>query len=837
LKSGSTDTAGRMKGVTGLICLFPIVFATITRAMNSAQIKRDGLVVEENQTDARIWKERTIDILDQILREIIRTPPTATRAAKRSSQNTNRQKVQYLSRQINLTRICAQNILSVMKERNDTASKSLWERSVKSGGEARQLAEDAASFTKDLVENLSDERKEKAVATIASHIKAQIGSNNWRISQFHNSQKTTGAVLMRASQDSFSEISNLKSELRSFRIMAKRKVDAVREASEVYVNQTIKHLHLAESYHSSSAEIRRFQIIHEYALVAKDDAIRVAEKAVQESLDDIQKMLDAFKGKHEKPKHFEEMIKGVLSKTISAEQEIFTSWTRINNDAMGISRTFFKTREVQSIVEKSKSAIDKARVDIENAKKSSHWEAIEENLEKMSDSVDEVVKTGSDLLYIKRNYCMEGYCMEESLQREYGRWAQFYGKIVRRRVGRLKDYISRINQTNPVEQLAEKDLEAGVKKWNEAKEDGQHIANISLAAVEDATREMKQSVDLVQVVFHATDAKANAIHMKYREERFITFSKAEAIWAETNLAVSTALDEIIDMTTENCNKISTLGDAENEIIRKLNLYLDWPAIFFPTFFVTCVVALLIFYLFVIMLHILCRKLHCAIDRIVSCKKLLPGCHAYLADIKTEEDLLKLSERQMKEALEMCGVEISDNANKEELLELLKQLWLHGERSPALMEEKYVADEEVSKCKVCMDADIDCVILDCGHLVTCNQCGKKLTECPICRQQVLQVLCVAPVTEQEMMKLTTQQVKHVLMLCGVGFKDRVSARRRIEEGAILEKDHKCKVCMERVIDCVFLECGHLMTCTCCGQKLVSCPICQKRIFRVAKIYRT
>merc|ERR1719391_1045300 len=93
-------------------------------------------------------------------------------------------------------------------------------------------------------------------------------------------------------------------------------------------------------------------------------------------------------------------------------------------------------------------------------------------------------------------------------------------------------------------------------------------------------------------------------------------------------------------------------------------------------------------------------------------KLLRGHHAYLADIKTEEDLQKLSERQMKEVLEMCGVEISDDAKKEDLLELLKQLWIHGERSPALMEEKYVVDDEVSKCKVCMDADIDCVILGC-----------------------------------------------------------------------------------------------------------------------------
>ena len=107
---------------------------------------------------------------------------------------------------------------------------------------------------------------------------------------------------------------------------------------------------------------------------------------------------------------------------------------------------------------------------------------------------------------------------------------------------------------------------------------------------------------------------------------------------------------------------------------------------------------------------------------------------------------------------------------------------------------------------------------------------------------MQVLSVAPVTEEEMMRLTTQQVKRLLTMCGIGLKDKVAARRKMEEGAFQE--HKCKVCMVRVIDCVFLNCGHLITCTRCGEKLVSsshytvnCPICQKRISRVAKIYRT
>ena len=53
------------------------------------------------------------------------------------------------------------------------------------------------------------------------------------------------------------------------------------------------------------------------------------------------------------------------------------------------------------------------------------------------------------------------------------------------------------------------------------------------------------------------------------------------------------------------------------------------------------------------------------------------------------------QKKMKQVLEMCGLEIKEEASQEELLELLKQLWLHGERSPALAENKYVADDEAS----------------------------------------------------------------------------------------------------------------------------------------------
>ena len=86
------------------------------------------------------------------------------------------------------------------------------------------------------------------------------------------------------------------------------------------------------------------------------------------------------------------------------------------------------------------------------------------------------------------------------------------------------------------------------------------------------------------------------------------------------------------------------------------------------------------------------------------------------------------------------------------------------------------------------------------------------------------------------RLTSKEIKQVLALCRVSFKDRVAARRSLEEGEILKEEQKCKVCANNLIDSVFLPCGHIMTCTLCGLQLVNCPICKKRIAKVKKIYR-
>ncbi|CAF1170785.1 unnamed protein product [Didymodactylos carnosus] len=44
----------------------------------------------------------------------------------------------------------------------------------------------------------------------------------------------------------------------------------------------------------------------------------------------------------------------------------------------------------------------------------------------------------------------------------------------------------------------------------------------------------------------------------------------------------------------------------------------------------------------------------------------------------------------------------------------------------------------NKCVICFDADIDCVVLECGHMLCCLNCSKSFQQCPICRQQVQRV---------------------------------------------------------------------------------------------------
>ena len=45
------------------------------------------------------------------------------------------------------------------------------------------------------------------------------------------------------------------------------------------------------------------------------------------------------------------------------------------------------------------------------------------------------------------------------------------------------------------------------------------------------------------------------------------------------------------------------------------------------------------------------------------------------------------------------------------------------------------------CKLCCSKRIDVVLLNCRHLLSCEECSKKIKKCPICRQSIFATLKV------------------------------------------------------------------------------------------------
>ena len=270
---------------------------------------------------------------------------------------------------------------------------------------------------------------------------------------------------------------------------------------------------------------------------------------------------------------------------------------------------------------------------------------------------------------------------------------------------------------------------------------------------------------------------------QYKKLWFYAFKEAEAIMGRTKLGLSSARDQILEEANENYRKILEKGnenyrknieetsakyrisnqfgpspkitEEKNAKYRITKLLEQSPKLLEPTSNREGAHSILPFSAILVTACMITTMIAYHVTTI--CKKLLQGRHTCLADIKTEDDLLKLSTRQIKEFLGMSGVEFGEDVHEEELQRLLKQLWLQGERNSSLVPVKHTKEEEDrTKCKLCMDADIDSVILDCGHLVACNQCGNKLRECPICRQHVVEVRRVVLVSELEVARLTRKE---------------------------------------------------------------------------------
>ncbi|NWU35634.1 RFFL ligase, partial [Hylia prasina] len=119
--------------------------------------------------------------------------------------------------------------------------------------------------------------------------------------------------------------------------------------------------------------------------------------------------------------------------------------------------------------------------------------------------------------------------------------------------------------------------------------------------------------------------------------------------------------------------------------------------------------------------------------------LVLGRKASLSDLTSIGDINALSVRQLKEILARNFVNYKGCCEKWELLERVTRLY--REKDLQHLGGAGPPSTEDNLCRICMDAPIDCVLLECGHMVTCTKCGKRMSECPICRQYVIRAVHV------------------------------------------------------------------------------------------------
>ena len=66
-------------------------------------------------------------------------------------------------------------------------------------------------------------------------------------------------------------------------------------------------------------------------------------------------------------------------------------------------------------------------------------------------------------------------------------------------------------------------------------------------------------------------------------------------------------------------------------------------------------------------------------------------------------------------------------------------------SPKVKQEKSVAEQQREEaqdrleCTVCMNAERNVLFLPCSHVAACVGCVARLDKCPICRQQVQELV--------------------------------------------------------------------------------------------------
>jgi hypothetical protein len=96
-----------------------------------------------------------------------------------------------------------------------------------------------------------------------------------------------------------------------------------------------------------------------------------------------------------------------------------------------------------------------------------------------------------------------------------------------------------------------------------------------------------------------------------------------------------------------------------------------------------------------------------------------------------------AEREIAQAMAAASAEKKD----EPMQQLASQLGSLSLSPPSAAPSQQEPRDSVA-CRVCMDAEIDCILLPCRHLVICQHCSTRVGGlCPVCRTAIGQTLTI------------------------------------------------------------------------------------------------
>lgn len=129
----------------------------------------------------------------------------------------------------------------------------------------------------------------------------------------------------------------------------------------------------------------------------------------------------------------------------------------------------------------------------------------------------------------------------------------------------------------------------------------------------------------------------------------------------------------------------------------------------------------------------------------SCSPIKKDERVPIEDIVAISDFELLSVKQLKDMLAYNKVDYKGCVERHELISRVERLWTayNSDRICSLVDSSDQVPP-VKECIICMDNPVDCVLIECGHMLCCVRCGSRLAECPVCRQNVVRCIRVFPV---------------------------------------------------------------------------------------------